>query len=70
MISLDRLDAFDGDELTVIIEMPKGSPNKYTYGPRFGAFALDGVRPLAPSSITTSASCRQRLVTTATPSKY
>ena len=35
MISLDRLDAFDGDELTVIIETPKGSQNKYTYEPRF-----------------------------------
>ena len=45
MISLDKLDAFDGDELTVIIETPKGSQNKYTYEPRFGAFVLDGVLP-------------------------
>jgi inorganic pyrophosphatase len=45
MISLDKLDVFHGDELTVIIETPKGSQNKYTYEPRFGAFALDGVLP-------------------------
>ena len=45
MISLDKLDAFDGDELTVIIETPKGSQNKYIYEPRFGAFVLDGVLP-------------------------
>ena len=37
--------ALDGDELTVIIETPKGSQNKYTYEPRFGAFVLDGVLP-------------------------
>jgi inorganic pyrophosphatase len=42
---LDSLDAFDGDELTVIIETPKGSQNKYTYEPRFAAFVLDGVLP-------------------------
>src|SRR5919112_33786 len=45
MISLNKLDAFDGDELTVIIETPKGSQNKYIYEPRFGAFVLDGVLP-------------------------
>ncbi|HEX6174958.1 MAG TPA: inorganic diphosphatase [Candidatus Binatia bacterium] len=45
MISLDRLDVFDGDELTVIIETPKGSQNKYAYEPRFGTFVLDGVLP-------------------------
>ena len=45
MISLERLDAFDGDELNVIIETPKGSQNKYTYEPRFGAFILGGVLP-------------------------
>jgi inorganic pyrophosphatase len=45
MISLDKLDAFNGDELTVIIETPKGSQNKYTYEPGFGAFVLDGVLP-------------------------
>src|SRR5919112_6401161 len=42
---LDSLDAFEGDELTVIIETPKGSQNKYTYEPRFAAFVLDGVLP-------------------------
>ena len=45
IISLDKLDALDGDELTVIIETPKGSQNKYTYEPRFGAFVLDGILP-------------------------
>ena len=45
MIGLEKLDAFNGEELTVIIETPKGSQNKYTYGPRFGAFLLDGVLP-------------------------
>ena len=45
MISLDKLDAFDGDELTVIIETPKGSQNKYTYEQQFGTFVLDGVLP-------------------------
>jgi inorganic pyrophosphatase len=45
MTSLDEFDAFDGDELTVIIETPKGSQNKYTYRPRFGAFVLDGILP-------------------------
>jgi inorganic pyrophosphatase len=45
MILLDRLDAFDGEELTVIIETPKGSQNKYAYDPRFGTFVLDGVLP-------------------------
>jgi inorganic pyrophosphatase len=45
MIGLDKLDAFNGEELTVIIETPKGSQNKYTYERRFGAFLLDGVLP-------------------------
>jgi hypothetical protein len=31
MLSLDRLHAFVGDELTVIIETAKGSQNKYAY---------------------------------------
>ena len=43
MILLDRLDAFDGEELTVIIETTKGSQNKYAYDSRFGTFVLDGV---------------------------
>jgi inorganic pyrophosphatase len=45
MILLDRLDAFDGEELTVIIETPKGSQKKYAYEPRFGTFVLDGGLP-------------------------
>jgi inorganic pyrophosphatase len=45
MIELEKLDAFNGEELNVIIETPKGSQNKYTYEPRFGAFLLDGVLP-------------------------
>ena len=45
MVGLEKLDAFNGEELTVIIETPKGSQNKYTYEPRFGAFLLDGVLP-------------------------
>lgn len=45
MISLDKLDPFDGDELNVIIETSKGSQNKYAYEPRFGTFVLDGVLP-------------------------
>jgi hypothetical protein len=45
MIWLDRLDAFERDELTVIIETPKRSQNKYAYEPRFGTFVLDGGLP-------------------------
>jgi inorganic pyrophosphatase len=43
--SLDKLSAHDGDDLTVIIETPKGSQNKYAYDPRMGAFVLKGVLP-------------------------
>jgi inorganic pyrophosphatase len=43
--SLDQLSAYDGDDLTVIIETPKGSQNKYAYGPRFGTLVLKGVLP-------------------------
>src|SRR3954454_21727082 len=45
MSNLESLAAFDGDNLTVIIETPKGSQNKYTYEPRLGAFILGGVLP-------------------------
>jgi inorganic pyrophosphatase len=45
MIPLDALSAFDGDDLLVVIETPKGSQNKYTYEPRFGTFILGGVLP-------------------------
>ena len=43
MALLDRLDPYEGDDLTVVIETPKGSQNKYTYEPRFQAFILGGV---------------------------
>jgi inorganic pyrophosphatase len=43
--SLEKLDPFDGDELIIIIETPKGSQNKYTYQPRFGTFVLGGILP-------------------------
>jgi inorganic pyrophosphatase len=42
---LDKLGAYDGDDLTVVIETPKGSQNKFVYEPRFGAFTLKGVLP-------------------------
>jgi inorganic pyrophosphatase len=45
MTSLDQLKTFDGDDLTVVIETPKGSQNKYTYEPSVGAFVLTGVLP-------------------------
>ena len=45
MLSLDELPPFDGSDLTVIIETPRGSQNKYTYdGPAY-AFRLGGVLP-------------------------
>ena len=43
--SLDRLSAFDGDFLIVVIETPKGSANKLAYEPRYGTFVLKGVLP-------------------------
>ena len=45
MTSLDQLKTFDSDDLTVVIETPKGSQNKYTYEPSVGAFVLTGVLP-------------------------
>jgi inorganic pyrophosphatase len=45
MTTFDKLPAFDGDDLTVVIETPKGSQNKYAYEPRYGAFALKGILP-------------------------
>jgi inorganic pyrophosphatase len=42
---LDRLTAFDDDALIVVIETPKGSPNKLTFEPRYGTFVLKGVLP-------------------------
>jgi inorganic pyrophosphatase len=43
--SLDRLAAFDDDCVNVIIETPKGSPNKLAFEPRVGTFILKGVLP-------------------------
>jgi inorganic pyrophosphatase len=45
MTPLDQLKTFDGDDLTVVIETPKGSQNKYTYEPSLGGFVLTGVLP-------------------------
>ena len=44
---LSHLPTFDqktGD-LTVVIETPKGSPNKYDYDSRYGAFRFAAVLP-------------------------
>jgi inorganic pyrophosphatase len=43
--TLDKLSAYDGDDLIVIIETAKGSQNKHTYEPRFGTFVLRGNPP-------------------------
>src|SRR3954469_15624904 len=43
--SLDRLPSFEDDNLVVVIETPKGSPNKLAFEPRFGTFLLKGVLP-------------------------
>lgn len=49
---LDRLPAFakdDDDLLTVIIETPRDSRNKFKYDPDAGCFALSGVLPAGHS---------------------
>jgi inorganic pyrophosphatase len=43
--SLDRLEPFEDDCVMVVIETPKGSPNKLTFEPRYGTFVLKGVLP-------------------------
>src|SRR5688572_18061189 len=43
--ALDKLKPFDDDCLTVVIDTPKGSQNKFAYEPKFGAFVLKGVLP-------------------------
>jgi inorganic pyrophosphatase len=43
--SLFELDAFDDEELNVIIETPKGSRNKFNYDPELRLFKLGGVLP-------------------------
>src|SRR3954468_7658646 len=42
---LDRLAPFEDECLNVVIETPKGSPNKLTFEPRYEAFVLRGVLP-------------------------
>lgn len=44
-ISLDRLAPFDNECVIVVIETPKGSPNKLAFEPRYGTFVLTGVLP-------------------------
>src|SRR3982751_4713007 len=43
--ALDRLAPFENDSLMVVIETPKGSPNKLAFEPRYGTFVLKGVLP-------------------------
>src|SRR3954464_654434 len=43
--SLDRLDPFEDDGVLVVIETPKGSPNKLAFEPRLGTFVLKTVLP-------------------------
>ena len=43
--ALDRLAPFDDECVVVVIETPKGSPNKLAFEPRYGAFVLKGVLP-------------------------
>ena len=43
--SLDRLEPFEDGCVLVVIETPKGSPNKLAFAPRFGTFVLKGVLP-------------------------
>jgi len=43
--SLDRLPPFEDECLVVVIETPKGTPNKLAFEPRYGTFVLKGVLP-------------------------
>jgi inorganic pyrophosphatase len=43
--SLDRLAPFEDGCVLVVIETPKGSPNKLAFDPRYGTFVLTGVLP-------------------------
>src|SRR4026208_96536 len=43
--SLERLAPFEDDCVLVVIETPKGSPNKLAFEPRYGTFVLKGVLP-------------------------
>jgi inorganic pyrophosphatase len=42
---LDKLSAYDDDDLLVVIETPRGSQNKFAFEPRLNAFVLKGVLP-------------------------
>ncbi|MBA2620350.1 MAG: inorganic diphosphatase [Acidobacteria bacterium] len=44
--NLDKLTAFDGGNLNVVIETPKGSRNKYTFDEELKLFKLSGVLPV------------------------
>lgn len=43
--TIDRLEPFEDGCVLVVIETPKGSPNKLAFEPRFGTFMLKGVLP-------------------------
>jgi hypothetical protein len=43
--SLDRVPSLADDCVMVVIETPKGSPNKLAFEPRYGPFVLKGVLP-------------------------
>jgi inorganic pyrophosphatase len=43
--SLDRVAPFEDDCVLVVIETPKGSPNKLAFEARYGTFVLKGVLP-------------------------
>lgn len=43
--ALNRLPAFEKDELVVVIETPRGSRNKYAFDEAIGTFRLKGVLP-------------------------
>ena len=45
LTSLDRVAPLADDCVMVVIETPKGSPNKLAFEPRYGAFVLTGVLP-------------------------
>jgi hypothetical protein len=43
--AFDTLNAYDGDDLLVVIETPKGFQNKFAFEPSLNAFVLKGVLP-------------------------
>lgn len=64
--SLERLAPFEDDCVLVVIETPKGSPNKLTFEPRYGTFVLKGVLPAGAVFPSISASFLRRVPMTAT----